>query len=305
MDAISQAIDAIQRKLPNIECRLGEQMKNHTSFRIGGPVRAMLFPECSTGLVEVSGILRDYGCAAFVMGNGTNLLVSDGKHEMVVIKATKLSEAGFTGDTGIVADAGLTLTKLAELARERGLTGFEFAHGIPGTLGGAILMNAGAYDGEMSGVVCSTRYYDKEKGVFEVTGGDHGFSYRRSVFTGTENVLLSTSIRLIKDDTEFIQARMEDLAARRRESQPLELPSAGSVFKRPKDGYAARLIEDAGLKGYTVGGAQVSLKHAGFIVNLGSASYSDMLSVINHVQETVLKRFNVELELEVKVIRGA
>ena len=302
MDAISQAIDAIQRKLPNIECRLGEQMKNHTSFRIGGPVRAMLFPECSTGLVEVSGILRDYGCAAFVMGNGTNLLVSDGKHEMVVIKATKLSEAGFTGDTGIVADAGLTLTKLAELARERGLTGFEFAHGIPGTLGCAILMNAGAYDGEMSGVVCSTRYYDKEKGVFEVTGGDHGFSYRRSRFSDNSDIILSSTIKLKKGDPFLIGEKMEELSTRRKESQPLEMASAGSTFKRPNGGYAAALIDQAGLKGYSVGGAKVSEKHSGFVVNTGGASFDDVMAVIGHVQETVLRQTGLELELEVKTI---
>ena len=305
MDSISQAAETVRSELPSVRLRLNERMSGHTTLRIGGPARVMYFPESAGELTELCRILHGLGVTPLILGNGSNVLVCDAPMDIAVIKTTGLCGLELSSEGEITAGSGVPLSRLAVYACQHGLSGLEFAHGIPGTLGGAVLMNAGAYGKEIGEVVCSTNAYSAEKGEFETTGDMHLFSYRHSVFTGTESVLLSTSVRLKKDDTEAIHARMEDLAARRSESQPLELPSAGSVFKRPKGGYAARFIEDAGLKGYTVGGAQVSLKHAGFIVNLGNASYSDMLSVINHVQETVLKRFGVELELEVKVIRGA
>jgi UDP-N-acetylmuramate dehydrogenase len=234
------------------------------------------------------------------MGNGTNLLVGDGAHDKVIINMARLDEIECTGEMEITAGAGALLSKLAEFACERGLSGLEFAHGIPGTLGG---MNAGAYGGEISCVVHSTSVYDPEAGVFAITGLEHGFSYRRSRFTDTDEVILSSAIRLGDGDKESIKMRMDELSARRVGTQPLQLPSAGSTFKRPKDGYAAELIEKAGLKGYAIGGAQVSPKHSGFVVNRGGASYSDVMAVIEYVQETVFKQFGVELELEIKIIK--
>jgi len=188
-------------------------------------------------------------------------------------------------------------------AYEHGLTGFEFAHGIPGTVGGAIVMNAGAYGGEMKDVVVSTTAYNKDLGIHTLTAAENDFSYRHSRFSDSSDIVLSAVIRLQKGDKDAIMHKMLELSARRRESQPLELPSGGSTFKRPKEGYAAQLIEQAGLKGFSIGGAEVSQKHSGFIVNNGNATFSDVMAVIEHVQKEVFNKFFVELEPEIKIVR--
>jgi len=302
MDATLQALKAAANELPHIECSLKEHMKNHTSLRIGGPVRAMFFPGNAAALAELSMLLGRYGVSPLILGNGSNILADDKPLDIVAIKTTGLGGIERTGEAEIMAGSGVPLSKLAVFAYECGLAGLEFAHGIPGTLGGAVIMNAGAYSGEMKDVVHSTKAFSVETGEYTITGARHDFSYRHSVFSDTKSVLLSSAIRLRKDEPEMIKARMEDLTARRRARQPLELPSAGSIFKRPGEGYAAELIERAELKGYTVGGAQVSAKHSGFIVNLGEATFTDMTAVIGHVRETVLRQSGVELELEVKIV---
>jgi len=302
MDALSRVLEVVGYKLPDIELKLDEPMKNHTSFRIGGPVRAMFFPACTSELIELAGLCREFGIAPLVMGNGTNILAGDKHHDIAVVNVSRLGETNGTAEEEISAGCGARLAVLAEIACDRGLSGFEFAHGIPGSLGGAITMNAGAYGGEMEQVVHRTKAYNHITGVFTVTGGEHGFAYRRSRFSSSGDIVIESTIRLQKGDKKEIRARMDELIVRRRESQPLDVPSAGSTFKRPKDGYAAPLIEHAGLKVFSVGGAQVSEKHSGFVVNRGGASFSDVMSVIDHVQETVLKQFGIELELEVKVI---
>ena len=304
MDAISGALNAVRDSLGHIEARLGEPMKNHTSFKIGGPVRAMFFPKSAEELTELCAALFRFGITPFIMGNGTNLLVSDGTLDIVAVKMTGLSDIRLPGETEITADSGVTLSTLAVFACGRGLKGLEFAHGIPGTLGGAVSMNAGAYGGEMKDVIYRTEALSAAMDGFSVTGGEHEFSYRHSRFSDAGDVILSSVMRLEKSDPGEIRARMDDLAARRRESQPLNLPSAGSAFKRPESGYAAALIEQAGLKGFTIGGAAVSEKHSGFIVNTGGASFGDVLAVIGHVRETVFKLSGIELEPEVKIIRG-
>ena len=304
MDKISMAIDAVRTKIPRLNYRLNEPMKNHTSFMIGGPVRAMFFPETAEELVELCGLLNGFDDMPLIIGNGTNLLVDDGKQlEMTVIKTTGIDNMTQTGETEITAGAGVSLKRLAEFACECGLSGLEYAHGIPGSLGGAVSMNAGAYGREMKDVVCSSRAFGVLAGMHVITAAQHGFGYRHSGFSEAGDIVLSSSVRLQKDEKKRIAEKMEDLHSMRSESQPLDLPSAGSTFKRAKDGYAAELIDRAGLKGCSVGGAQVSKKHSGFIVNNGGATFADIISLIEHVRETVLMRFGIELEPEIKIIK--
>ena len=302
MDALSQAIKSARDAYCEVRCSLDEQMKDHTSFRIGGPVRAMFFPSSAAELAGLYGLLCSNGVKPLVLGNGTNMLAYDGRLELITIKTTGLCGYERIGETGIKADAGVPLSTIAVFACQCGLAGMEFAHGIPGTLGGAVKMNAGAYGGEMKDVLQSTCAISAGSGLYTITSEEHGFSYRHSRFMNTGEIVCSSLIKLEAGDTAMIRTKMDELSARRRESQPLELPSAGSVFKRPKTGYAASLIEQAGLKGYRVGGAQVSEKHAGFIVNRGAATFSDVMSVIDHVRETVLRHCGVELEPEVYIL---
>jgi UDP-N-acetylmuramate dehydrogenase len=281
-------------------------MKNHTSFRIGGPVSAMFFPKAPEEFRAVCRILRELGSKPLILGNGTNILAGDGPIDRIAVKTqVGLDDIRLTGETEMTAECGALLSRLAVFALEHALTGLEFAHGIPGTLGGAVAMNAGAYGGEMRDVVYKTTALMDWSSPFDIVGADHGFSYRRSRFSDSGDIILSSVIRLKKGDPGEIKCRMEELAGKRRESQPLTMPSAGSTFKRPKRGYAAALIEQAGLKGYAVGGASVSEKHAGFIVNRGGAGFSDVMAVMDHVRDEVERQFGVTLEPEVKIIRDS
>jgi len=302
MDAIAQAIKTATESLPNIKCDIDEPMQNHTSFKIGGPVRAMFFPRSAEELMELREILGRYGLEPLIIGNGTNLLVVDAPLELTVIKTTGMCGLSQTGDVEITADAGISLAEIAAFACDHGLTGFEFAHGIPGTVGGAVMMNAGAYDREIKDVVFATKALSRDNSIHTFHGVEHNFAYRRSRFTGTGDILLSSVLRLQESDKNSIRARMDELETRRQKSQPLDVPSAGSTFKRPKEGYAAELIEKAGLKGLTIGGAQVSEKHSGFVVNRGSATFYDIMAIIEQVQETVLNEFNIRLEPEVMIV---
>ena len=298
------AIEAARTNFPYLDCSLNEPMKNHTSFKVGAPVRAMYFPKNAEELTKLCVLFNSFETLPLIVGNGTNLLVNDTKElEMIVIKTTGIDHMRQTAETEITAGAGVLLSRLAEFARQCGLTGLEYTHGIPGSLGGAVSMNAGAYGREMKDVVFRTSAFSYMTGVYEITGAQHGFGYRRSSFSGKSDVILSSSMSLQKDDKKRIAAKMDELFMKRRESQPLDVPSAGSAFKRPKDGYAAELITQAGLKGYSVGGARISQKHSGFIVNYNTASFADIMAIIDHVRETVNKKFGVELEPEIKIIR--
>jgi len=288
----------------DIKVLFDEPMSKHTTFKIGGAVRAMYFPETASDMVELCKSLYEQGITPYIIGNGSNLLVSDAGPDIVIINTSKLRNIVLTDadNNEITADSGVLLSELAVFAYKHELTGLEFAHGIPGTLGGAVVMNAGAYNGEMKNVVISTKVYSFENGEYELKGDEHNFSYRNSAFSSRSDVILSSVIRLQKGDKDTTRQKMDELATRRRESQPLDKPSAGSTFKRPKDGYAAALIEQAGLKGFSIGGAEVSEKHAGFVVNTGNATFNDVISVIEHVQETVMKQFGVMLEPEIKIL---
>lgn len=293
----------IQDYLPDLKWIADEPMAKHTSFRIGGPAKRMAFPETREQLVLLTGFLQEVGITPLLIGNGTNLLVADEGLDTVVIDTSdKLSHIELTGEGEITADAGVSLAKLAVFAWKHGLMGLEFAHGIPGTLGGGIVMNAGAYGGELKDVVTEvTALYPD--GVRALTPAELDFSYRHSVFSAGEGIVLGAKLRLEQGDADSIKARMDDLMARRKASQPLELPSAGSTFKRPTGYYAGPLIEGCGLKGCRVGGAEVSRKHAGFVVNAGGATCADVLALIEKVQKTVYDAHGVMLEPEVKIIR--
>mgnify|MGYP004467064551 FL=1 len=293
----------IQDYLPDLKWIADEPMAKHTSFRIGGPAKRMAFPETREQLVLLTGFLQEVGITPLLIGNGTNLLVADEGLDTVVIDTSdKLSHIELTGEGEITADAGVSLAKLAVFAWKHGLTGLEFAHGIPGTLGGGIVMNAGAYGGELKDVVTEvTALYPD--GVRVLTPAELDLSYRHSVFSSGDGIVLGAKLRLEQGDADSIKARMDDLMARRKASQPLELPSAGSTFKRPTGYYAGPLIEGCGLKGCRVGGAEVSRKHAGFVVNAGGATCADVLALIEKVQKTVYDAHGVMLEPEVKIIR--
>ena len=292
--------------LPDLKYVEDEPMAKHISFRVGGAAKRMAFPENAEQLVLLMNFALSCGARALVIGNGTNLLVPDEGLDRLVIDMsdgmTRIADGGEANE--ITAQCGASLARIAEYARKKGLSGLEFAHGIPGTLGGAVCMNAGAYGGEIKDVVTSVTLLDPEAGIRTLKGEEMQFSYRRSLLSEhPEYVVLSATFRLERGDSETIGARMRELMAKRKASQPLEFPSAGSTFKRPEGHYAGPLIEGCGLKGRRVGGAEVSTKHAGFIVNTGGATCADVLALIEKVQKTVYDARGVMLEPEVKIVR--
>lgn len=285
---------------PDLELLEMVPMSKHTTFRVGGPVPLMALPRTTHQATTAVKIAAEEGVTPFFLGNGSNLLVPDDGIDIFVIKAVNgLSDVSVEGET-IVAESGVLLSRLAVIARDNGLTGLEFAHGIPGSLGGAVTMNAGAYDGEMSQIVTLVTFLNAS-GVEETTD-QFDFSYRHSAFSDGRRMILRVQMKLQKGDPVAIRARMEDLMERRKSKQPLEWPSAGSTFKRPQGYFAAALIDQCGLKGFTVGGAQVSEKHAGFVINKGGATCCDILDLMDQVRNQVFERFGVSLEPEVKLL---
>ena len=277
-------------------------MKNATSFKIGGPVDVFADAETKEALLALTALCKKEDVPFMMVGAGSNLLVSDRGIDGVVCRLSGVfDEVEVTGNE-ITAGAGVSLAKLAKAAQRAGLSGLEFASGIPGTLGGAVYMNAGAYGGEMKDVVLETEYLDENGEIYTVSGHAHDFSYRHSVFSDKNGCILHTKMRLAPKDPDAIMETMRDLNSRRKEKQPLDKPSAGSTFKRPEGYFAAKLIEDAGLKGCSVGGAAVSEKHSGFVVNNGDATCEDVCKLIEKVQKTVKEQFGVSLETEVKII---
>lgn len=280
-----------------------EPLAKHTTFRIGGPARYFLTPGSEETLKEAILMCKENDIDFYVIGNGSNLLVSDKGYDGVVIKiGENLREIRCEGDK-IYATAGATLAGIAQTALKNSLTGFEFAAGIPGTLGGALVMNAGAYGGEMKQVVESAKLLDSEGNFVVLSNEELELGYRKSIISKKGYIVLSAVIKLdYTEDVCAIRARMSELAAQRREKQPLEYPSAGSTFKRPEGYFAGKLIMDAGLRGYTIGGAAVSEKHCGFVINKGGATADDVKRLIEHVRVVVLDKFDVELEPEVKLL---
>jgi UDP-N-acetylmuramate dehydrogenase len=276
-----------------------EPMSKHTTFKIGGPADIFITPRDEQSMLSLCSFCGGEKIPLFVIGNGSNLLVSDKGIRGAVIKSGNFGAVTVEGET-ITAPAGAHLKAVCEAARENGLTGLEFAYGIPGTVGGAVFMNAGAYGGEMKDVVNSTRHFGGG-----IAGGFSAeelcFGYRKSAYTGTNLAITSVKFALKHGDKAAIAEKMRDLLDRRRTKQPLDLPSAGSVFKRPVGYYAGTLIENCGLKGERVGGAMVSTKHAGFIVNMGGATCNDVLELVEKIKKEVLKQTGVTLECEIKM----
>lgn len=302
-------VEALDKKikdyLPEVNVLCDEPMANHTSFRIGGPAKRMAFPTETEQVVLLVSFARELGVTPLLMGNGTNLLVSDQGIDGLVINTKEMDKVTTGENEGeIVAQAGASLTRTALFAMENGLAGLEFAHGIPGSVGGGISMNAGAYGGEMKDVLAGAAILFPEEGVKYLTCEELHLSYRHTIINERPDaVVLYAVFRLAKGDKAEIKAKMDELMSRRKGSQPLEYPSAGSFFKRPAGHFAGALIEQADCKGLTVGGAQVSQKHAGFLINTGHATCSDVLALMETVQKRVYAMHGVSLEPEVRIIK--
>ncbi len=300
MDRFEILMQELNKRCPTLELKRDEPMDRYTTFRVGGPARLMAFPRSEEEARAAVSTANEMELTPFFLGNGSNLLVSDTGVEGFLIKVMDgLNMCRCEGEC-LTVGGGVLLARAANAALEEGLTGLEFAHGIPGSAGGAATMNAGAYDGEMAQVVRAVTCLTREGVRERVT--NCGFGYRTSCFQDGTRLILEVEFTLRRGEREIIRERMNDLIGRRRAKQPLEYPSAGSTFKRPEGYFAAALIDQCGLKGAQVGGAQVSEKHAGFVINRGGATCVDILKLVELVQETVLKQSGVELELEVKTL---
>lgn len=297
-----ELLNDLRGAFPALKLLEAEPLKDHTSFRIGGPA-PMAFPGSAAELAKIYRFLLERGCRPLILGAGSNVLAPDAGLSRLVLCTREMAGLALTAPGRITAESGVLLSRLASFARDMGLAGLEFAHGIPGTVGGGIYMNAGAYGGELKDVAVATEALLPDGTLWRAEGEAQDFSYRNSAFQRRGAVILKAEFALEPGDQAAITAKMQDLAQRRRASQPLELPSAGSTFKRPREGYAAALIEKAGLKGRGVGGAAVSEKHAGFVVNLGGATEQDVLDTMDLVRRTVLAKSGIPLEPEVRLWR--
>lgn len=302
MDRFHMLTEELNRRVPQLELREYEPMSRHTTFRIGGPARLMALPASRKEAVAAVKAARELGLAPFFLGNGSDLLVSDRGYDGFIIKTTGLDQTRVV-NRRLQAESGIPLARLAMAAWGRGLTGLEFAHGIPGTLGGGVTMNAGAYGGELVQVLTAVTFLNDAGEVVTLPVEECALTYRHSLFTDhPEWLILEAEFELAQGVPTLIKAKMDELAQKRRSKQPLDLPSAGSTFKRPEGHFAAALIEQCGLKGVGVGGAQVSEKHAGFVVNRGEATADDVRRLMELIQTTVLRETGVTLEPEVKFL---
>lgn len=295
-------LERLRAELPRTEIRVSEPMSRHTSFHIGGPADVLLMPHTVEDLRRVVALVREAGAPFTVIGNGSNLLVRDGGLRGVVLKvAENLSEIRFDGTRGY-AQSGALLAAVSKTAAGHGLRGLEFAVGIPGTIGGGVMMNAGAYGGEMKDVVTSVTVVDERGDLRVLAAGELQFNYRRSILQSNPWIVADIEMELRPEVHERVLAQMSVNQYLRQSKQPLSFPSAGSVFKRPPGKFVGPMVEQLGLKGHRIGGAQVSPKHAGFIVNCGGARAADVLALIQHVREQVQAKFEVWLETEIRII---
>ena len=305
MEHIHDFTEKIREFLPAFMISREEPLSKHTSFRIGGPAELMVFPRNAEQLSQLLQEAKVWGIVPKILGAGTNVLAPDeGVRGLVICLRDTFMGLTLLPGHQIEAMAGMTLAQTAMFAARNNLSGLEFAHGIPGTVGGGIYMNAGAYGGELKDVAVATEFMLLDGTTRWIRGEEQDFSYRHSCFQGMEGVIVRTVFRLVPGEEESIRNRIYELNEKRRASQPLDLPSAGSTFKRPKEGYAAALIQEAGLKGFRVGGAAVSEKHAGFVVNLGDATAADVLSLVEQVRQRVLEHSGILLEPEVRLWAG-
>lgn len=299
------SLDLIKEELQEIvdrDCiKYDEPMKNHTSFKVGGPVDILVIPNKIEQVEKIINVCKKHKINYFVMGNGSNLIVRDGGFRGVVIKLTPINSIMIDGNI-VKAEAGVLLSTLSKEILRSSLKGFEFASGIPGTVGGAVAMNAGAYGPEIKDILESALVLDNDGNIISLSNKEMDFSYRSSIVQKKNYIVLEATFKLEEGNYDEIKNRMDELNKRRVDKQPLNYPSAGSTFKRPEGYFAGKLIEDSGLKGKAIGGACVSEKHAGFIINYNNATAADVLGLINFVKETIKENYGVTLEPEVKVI---
>lgn len=289
-------------KNEGISCIENEPMALHTTFKIGGPARLAVFPKNENEISDVIKKCKEENVRYMVVGNGSNLLVADeGIDAVVILLGKEFGEVKLIDDTTIFAEAGASLMKVCRFAFENGLSGLEFAYGIPGSCGGGAFMNAGAYGGELGDVMFRCDHIDKDGNKGSLEGDDLKLAYRHSAYYENGCVITGVYFKMQKADKEEIKAKMNDYMSRRRDKQPLEYPSAGSTFKRPEGNFAGALIEQCGLKGTSVGGAEISTKHAGFVINKGGATCKDVLDLCKKVADTVKAEKGIDLEMEVRV----
>jgi len=293
-------IEHLKQFLPSENIFIEEPLALHTSFRVGGPAEIFITPKTTEELVKIWEISRSKNIPLTILGDGTNVLVSDTGLQGIIVTTSKINKIEVLASGRITAQTGAKLAKVAEVACKAGLAGFEFVSGIPGTVGGAVYMNAGAYDHEI-GEFCESVTLVSNS-VITKQGSEMGFGYRKSCVQTGDTLVLEATFQLAPGNEDEIRAKMKELNNRRRQSQPLDFPSAGSTFKRPIGMFAGKLIQDSGLKGFTIGGAQVSEKHAGFVVNTGNATAQDIFDLIQAVRNRVYENFNVWLEPEVKIL---
>ncbi len=292
----------IEKYIESTKVKYDEPMSKYTTLKVGGNADVLVLPESVQDVENVLKYAKENSIQVTVIGNGSKLLVLDKGIRGIVIKfGSKFANIEVEGEY-ITVSAGMTLPRLAIIAKDNALSGLEFAAGIPGNVGGAVYMNAGAYGSEMANIVEEVTYIDEDLNIKTISGKECNFGYRRSMFRGTKNVILSAKLKLNRGNKEEIESLMKANNEARKSKQPLEHPNAGSTFKRPEGYFVGKLIDDLGLKGYKVGDAQISTKHSGFIVNTGKATASDVLKLINHVKEKVLKANGVKLEEEIIVL---
>lgn len=298
-------LSIVKKTALDIGCEFfeNEPMSNRTSFKTGGPVDLLVCPDNIEALITILKVCKENNIKTFIIGNGSNILVSDNGLSGVVIRlSNNFADIKLIDDETIYCQSGISMSKLCTFALQNSLSGLEFAYGIPGTAGGAAYMNAGAYGGEMKDVLIKCEHIDENCNLSSFSGDALKLGYRKSVYSSLDNyVITSLTVKLKKADYESIKAKMDENLFKRKSKQPLEYPSAGSTFKRPEGYFAGALIEECGLKGYSVGGAQVSEKHAGFVINKDNATTDDILNLISHIQKTVYEKKGVSLEPEVKI----
>ena len=292
----------LKEQLPGVALKFGEPLSEHTSFRIGGPAEVMAFPDSREALSAVLKTSRLLDITPVILGAGTNVLAPDGGIPgLVVCLKDCLDGMEIVEETSLRVMGGVTMSRAAVFAANHGLSGMEFAHGIPGTVGGGVYMNAGAYGGEICQICREVEVMDLSGGIHTYTADEMAFSYRHSVLEDRGGIVVSALFELTKDDPEAIRGKMKELMAKRSASQPLDMPSAGSAFKRPVGGFAAALIDQSGLKGFQVGGAGISVKHAGFAVNVGGATAEDVKNLLTQVSDIVFEKHGIRLEPEIRI----
>ena len=301
MNKYSKDINLFTSFYDKEDIKIDEKLSQYVNFKVGGPADILLTPKNKEQVIKTVNVCKENNIPFYVIGNGSNLLVKDGGFRGVIISLTNVNKVLVNGER-IEAECGAMLKSVSDKAVDNSLTGFEFACGIPGTVGGAVFMNAGAYDGEISHVIESAEVINEDGEVIKLSKEELHLGYRSSIVMEKGYVVLCATFKLNKGTVKSIKDLVADLTNKRESKQPLEYPSAGSTFKRPVGYFAGKLIQDAGLKGYSVGGAAISEKHSGFVINKGGATAKDILDLIHHVQDEVKKQFGVDLHTEVRII---